>query len=209
MALCQFLPGPASSQLGFCLGYTRAGWLGAFAAFLAFTLPSICLLICFAVLTPYLDGAYGEAAIHGLKIVALAVVAHGVMGMAKKLCAERMTATIGALAAAVVLLFPGAWVQVGVVLVAGLITALGQRGLSDRPIDIPTSHSAGLGTLLIVIAIALLAGIPLLAVGLGSEQLAFVDAFYRSGALVFGGGHVVLPLRGSSGEPGWQVPKVF
>lgn len=210
LALCQFLPGPASSQLGFCLGYIRAGWLGAFAAFTAFTLPSVCLLICFALLTPHLGGEYGQAAIHGLKIVALVVVGHGVMGMAKKLCADRLTATIAAAAAGLVVLFPGAWMQVLVVLAAALITGLSGRALSERPIHIPTTHSARLGSLLILIALALLLGIPLVSYLLGSEQLAFIDAFYRSGALVFGGGHVVLPLLEETVVgPGWVSPQQF
>jgi chromate transporter len=208
LALCQSLPGPASSQLGFCLGYIRAGWLGALAAFLAFSLPSICLLICFALLTPHLNGSYGQTAIHGLKIVALAVVAHGVMGMAKKLCAKRVTASLAALAAAAVLLAPGAWMQVTVVLVAALVTALSGHERSDRPITIPATHSPGLGTLLIAIALLCLVGIPLLVALTGSEALAFIDAFYRSGALVFGGGHVVLPLLEESVVTrGWVSPE--
>ena len=88
LAICQFLPGPASSQLGFCIGLLRAGWLGAFLAFLAFTLPSAVLLIAFAASFPMLSGPVGAAAIHGLKLVACAVVADAVLGMAKKLCPD-------------------------------------------------------------------------------------------------------------------------
>ena len=167
------------------------------------------LLIAFALIAPQLDDGYGQAAIHGLKIVALAVVAHGVMGMAKKLCADRLTASIGALAAGFVLLFPGAWMQVAVVAVAALVTALSARQVADKAVSIPSSHSPGLGTLLITIALLLLFS-PLLAALTQSQSLLFVDAFYRSGALVFGGGHVVLPLLEEAVVgPGWVSDEAF
>ncbi len=115
IALCQFLPGPASSQLGFSLGLLRAGWAGAVAAFLAFTLPSALLLFAFATALPRLSGTLGTAALHGLKLVALAVVAQGVLGMIRQLCPDAARKTLAALAAVVILVFGQAWVQLLVV----------------------------------------------------------------------------------------------
>lgn len=120
VALCQFLPGPASSQVGFSLGLLRAGWLGALAAFLAFTLPSAILLFAFAALLPFITGPAGDAAIHGLKLVAVVVVAHALLGMARQLCPDAPRATIAALAAVVILTAGQPWTQVLVVLLGAL-----------------------------------------------------------------------------------------
>ena len=119
LALCQFVPGPASSQLGFLLGLSRAGWLGALAAFLAFTLPSALLLFAFAVLLPLISGTLADAAIHGLKLVALAVVAHAVLGMCRQLCPDAIRATIAAVAASVILVVGSASVQLLAVILGG------------------------------------------------------------------------------------------
>ncbi|TVR43517.1 MAG: chromate efflux transporter [Planctomycetota bacterium] len=209
LALCQFLPGPASSQLGFCLGLFRAGWLGAFAAFAAFTLPSVLLLVCFAMLAPQLSGGGAAAAIHGLKLVALAVVAHGVLGMSKKLCPDPLRASLAVATCALVLLIPGALIQLACVAGAGLIGSIACRSpaaggqLPNPPLS-PRS-----GALLIAIALGLLALLPLLTLALGGGWALF-DAFYRSGALVFGGGHVVLPwLEEAVVQPGWVDADTF
>lgn len=194
LAICQFLPGPASSQLGFSLGLMRAGWLGAVAAFTAFTLPSAALLFAFAVLLPQFSGAVAAAAIHGLKLVALAVVAHGVLGMSRNLCPDAARRTI-AVAAAVVILVTGlAWIQLLVIVLsagAGLAVCRGVEATSGG--DLKLQYGTRTGRWLLALFIALLVGLPLVA-----EQaeglLAIADIFYRAGALVFGGGHVVLPL---------------
>jgi chromate transporter len=128
LALCQFLPGPASSQLGFSIGLLRAGWPGALVAFAAFTLPSAALLFAFAALLPYLSGVAGQAALHGLKLVAVAVVAQGVLGMARQLCPDPPRATIAAVAVALILGAGHAWMQVLVVVsggIAGLVLCRG------------------------------------------------------------------------------------
>jgi chromate transporter len=193
LALCQFLPEPASSQLGFSIGLLRAGWAGALAAFLAFTLPSALLLVVFAALLPNIGGASGDAAIHGLKLVALAVVAQGVLGMSRQLCPDALRATIAALAAAAILIAGQPWVQLAVVAAgaaAGLILCGNVRAVGDAGLQL--RYGAKLGWALLALFAVLLVG-SLLATQVGG-LLAVAQAFYRAGALVFGGGHVVLPL---------------
>jgi chromate transporter len=204
LALCQFLPGPASSQLGFGLGLLRAGWAGAFAAFLAFTLPSALLLFAFALLLPYISGGAGEAAIHGLKLVAVAVVAQGVLGMARQLCPDPARAAIAAVSAALILAFGHAWMQI-VVVVLGAVAGLGAcrnvAPVAGRELHPP--YGVSFGWVLFGIFALLLFGLPLLAHG-RDGLISLVEAFYRAGALVFGGGHVVLPLlRETVVTPGW------
>jgi len=205
LALCQFLPGPASSKLGFSLGLLRAGWPGALAAFAAFTLPSAVLLFAFASLLPFLAGVVGQASIHGLKLVAVAVVAQGVLGMARQLCPDAPRATIAAVAVALILAFGRAWVQVLVVglgAVAGLLTCRAvEPPAPDEGLRLP--YGRRLGVTLLTAFVLLLAALPLAARG-HSGLLPVAAAFYRAGALVFGGGHVVLPLlRESVVTPGW------
>jgi len=209
LALCQFLPGPASSQLGFSIGLLRAGWAGALAAFLAFTLPSALLLFAFAALLPSITGTIGAAAIHGLKIIALAVVAQGVLGMSKQLCPDAPRATVAVLAAAAILVSGQAWVQLAVVAAggaAGLVFCRNVQPLSES--DLHLRYGARLGWTLLVAFAVLLLGLPLAAHG--SSLLAVAEAFYRAGALVFGGGHVVLPLLEETVvKPGWISPDEF
>ncbi|NKB72194.1 MAG: chromate efflux transporter [Candidatus Latescibacteria bacterium] len=210
LAICQFLPGPASSQLGFSLGLMRAGWPGALAAFLAFTLPSALLLVAFAAFLPYLSGPLGTAAIHGLKIVALAVVADGVMGMARKLCPDARTATIAALATSAVLLADTSLAQLLVVAggaVAGML--LCQQGQDHSEDSLPMHYGVRTGGVLLAVFFALLLGLPLLAAG-QTGLISVAQAFYSAGALVFGGGHVVLPLLEESvvGQ-GWVSQEQF
>src|SRR5688572_29948531 len=210
LALCQFLPGPASSQLGFSLGLLRAGWLGALSAFLAFTLPSAALLFGFAALLPHLAGGTGDAAIHGLKLVAVAVVAQGVLGMSRQLCPDAPRATIAALSAALILILGSAWMQVLVVVlgaVAGLAVLPGIDSTPGRGLHPP--YGAALGWTLLAVFAVLLLGLPLFAHGSGG-LVAVGEAFYRAGALVFGGGHVVLPLlRETVVGPGWVTDDEF
>ena len=203
LALCQFLPGPASSKLGFSLGLLRAGWGGALAAFVAFTLPSALLLFAFAAALPYLEGPVGQAAIHGLKIVALAVVAQGVLGMLRQLCPDLQRRTIAALVAAAILVSGEAWMQLVAVALGAAAGAALCRDVKPVPgAGLDFRYGRALGWTLLALFALLLAGLPLVAPA--SELLAVADAFYRAGALVFGGGHVVLPLLEEAVvKPGW------
>lgn len=210
LAICQFLPGPASSQLGFALGLLRAGWLGGVAAFLAFTLPSALLLIGFASLLPTLSGQIGESAIRGLKLVACAVVADAVLGMFKKLCPDPQRRTIAVFAAGALMLASSAWAQILVVLagaIAGVFICREAPTTGEAQIKVAYGRSTGLA--LFVVFLSLLVALTLTAppqVGL----LAIADAFYRAGALVFGGGHVVLPLlEASVVKAGWVTEESF
>jgi chromate transporter len=204
LALCQFLPGPASSQLGFSLGLLRAGWGGAAAAFVAFTLPSALLLFGFAGLLPQLSGAAAGAAIHGLKLVALVVVAHGVLGMARQLCPDAPRASIATLAAGLLLVAGTAWMQLVVVALGAAAGLAWCRGVSPVPgAGLQLRYGPALGWVLLAAFALLLAGLPLASRG-GEGLLAAAAAFYRAGALVFGGGHVVLPLLEETVvRPGW------
>jgi chromate transporter len=211
VALAQFLPGPASSQVGFALGVHRAGILGGLAAFLAFTLPSAVLLVLVALGAPLLDGPIAEGLITGLKVVAVAVVAHAVWGMARSLTPDARRAAIALAAALVVLLIGTGWATIAAIAlgaVAGLLLCrAGVSALTGR-LSIPISRTAG-AVCLVVFAVLLL-GLPVLAALVPSQPLAVADAFYRAGALVFGGGHVVLPLLETAVvEPGWVSQEQF
>ncbi len=204
LALCQFLPGPASSQLGFSLGLLRAGWAGAIAAFIAFTLPSAMLLFAFAALLPQISGTAGDAAIHGLKLVALAVVAQGVLGMTRQLCPDVPRKTIATLAAVVILVSGHVWVQLLAVALGGVASLAFCRDV--QPVadgGLHLRYGPALGWMLLAVFALLLVGLPLAAYG-RDGLLAVAGAFYRAGALVFGGGHVVLPLLEEAVvNPGW------
>jgi chromate transporter len=204
LALCQFLPGPASSQLGFSIGMLRAGWPGALAAFVAFTLPSALLLYAFARFLPGSPGTLAEGAIHGLKLVAVAVVAQGLLGMARMLCPDAPRASIAAVAAAVGLVSGTPWAQIVVVAlgaVAGLALLRELPPMAAANLDAPYGMRAG-GVVLAVFFV-LLFGLPL-AAHAKPGLLSVVEGFYRAGALVFGGGHVVLPLlQETVVAPGW------
>jgi chromate transporter len=210
LALCQFLPGPASSQLGFSLGLLRAGWAGGLAAFLGFTLPSAILMFAFAAFLPMLAGPAGDAAIHGLKLVALVVVAQAVLGMSRQLCPDAPRATIAAIAASLVLLSGRAWVQLVVIalgLAAGIVFCRKVQPLAGEQLEL--RYGTALGAAALAAFAALLVGLPVLAHSQGG-LLAVADGFYRAGALVFGGGHVVLPLlRETVVASGWVSPDDF
>src|SRR5215470_8583112 len=211
VALCQFLPGPASSQVGIGTGLLRAGVPGAFAAWVGFTLPSALALVLFAYGVGTLERALGSGWLHGLKIAAVAVVAQAVWGMARSLCPDRPRATLAVLAAIVALLVPSAWGQVGAIVAGGLIgVALWREGAGapGSALHVPIGRTFGLVSL--ALFFALLAGLPLLAAALPSQALALFDSFYRSGSLVFGGGHVVLPLlQAEVVPPGWVTNDAF
>lgn len=211
VVLCQFLPGPASSQVGIAIGLYRAGHAGALAAWAGFTAPSALALILFALGL----ASYGETVpagvLHGLKVVAVAVVAQAVWGMARSLCPDAPRISIMAAATCVVLLLPSAWGQLGVIAVAGLIGLMlfkPQAGITTDPLPLVVGRRAGL--LWLALFVLLLTGLPLLAGLFPNQTLAMVDAFYRAGSLVFGGGHVVLPLLQAEVVPsGWVGNDAF
>lgn len=193
VALCQFLPGPASSQVGFALGLMRGGPLGAFAAWAAFTLPSALLLVLFAFGASAFEGPVGAGLIHGLKVVAVAVVAQAVWGMARNLAPDRERASIALAAALIVIFVAGSVGQVAAILIgglAGLSLCRTAPGPAAGHLTFPISKIAG--TMSLVLFALLLLMLPF-AAGIG-QGIALFDSFYRAGSLVFGGGHVVLPL---------------
>jgi chromate transporter len=211
VALCQFLPGPASSQVGIATGLLRAGLPGAFAAWLGFTLPSALAMMLFAYGVDALGDTEGAGWLRGLKIVAVAVVAQAVWGMARTLSPDRERATLAVAAAAIVLFSPTAAGQIGAILLGGVVGAVFMRG-DDRPGDtrlaVPISRRAALASL--GLFFALLLGLPVLAATSDSMALRLFDSFYRAGSLVFGGGHVVLPLlQAEVVDPGWVTRDAF
>ena len=211
VALCQFLPGPASSQAGFSIGLMRAGYLGGLAAWTGFTLPSAIALVLFAYGVHALAGPVGMGLLHGLELVSVAIVAQAVLGMARTLCPDRRRATIAALAMVLILYGGSSITQIGAILlggVAGLVVCRTPALPSAASTPIPVSRRVGVAAL--TTFFLLLAGLPVL-LGAGSRPgLALFDAFYRSGALVFGGGHVVLPLlRDAFVTPGWVSDGTF
>ncbi|MBA4788606.1 MAG: chromate efflux transporter [Rhizobiales bacterium] len=204
VALCQFLPGPASSQVGFVLGLIRAGGLmGGLAAWVGFTLPSALVLAAFGLGTAHLGGPLAAGVIHGLKLVAVAVVAQAVFGMARTLAPDRVRAAIAFFALALTLLWPVAASQVLAILLgalAGLLACRTDAGTEASQIPVPVSRRAG--GVALALAIGLLVLLPVVATQAGG--MALFAATYRAGALVFGGGHVVLPLlEASMVAPGW------
>lgn len=209
VALCQFLPGPASSQTGFALGMMRAGWPGALAAFTAFTLPSALILIIFAMTAASFTGPLAAGVLHGLKIVAVAIVAQAVLGMARSLCPDRERAAIAVAAVAVLAFVPGPLsmaLAIAVGAAAGLLLGRGSGTPVGGHVAVAVSRKTGVAALLMFAALLLC--LPLLA---GHAQgLALFDSFFRAGALVFGGGHVVLPLlQAEVVAPGWVTPGEF
>lgn len=211
VALCQFLPGPASSQVGMALGLSQAGFRGALAAWAGFTLPSAVALILIAQGIAAWGDIIPQGLLHGLKLAAVAVVAQAVWGMARSLCRGAARAAVMTAAACAALAWPSAWGQVGVIAVgalAGMALFEGEPGVAHDPLPIPLGRRTGI--LLLGAFFVLLAGLPLLARAFPGQALALVDAFYRSGALVFGGGHVVLPLLQAEVVPtGWVGNETF
>lgn len=211
VALCQFLPGPASSQVGIALGLTRSGYAGALAAWAGFTLPSAFALILFALGMTHYGNAVPSGVLHGLKVVAVAVVAQAVWGMARNLCPDILRVTIMAAATCVVLLVPSAWGQVGVIVIAafiGLFLFKPQQVTGHDPLPVSLRRSVGL--LWLTLFFVLLAGLPLLTTMFPNQMLSMVTTFYRTGSLVFGGGHVVLPLLQAEVVPsGWVSNDTF
>jgi chromate transporter len=212
VGLCQFLPGPASSQVGFSIGLMRAGYRGGLAAWTGFTVPSAIALVLFAYGAGELGGPIGIGLLHGLKLVAVAIVAQAVWGMAQTLCPDRERASI-AVAAALIILFSASSVsQIAAILLGGLAGLWLCRGgpptTTTGHVTVPVSRTVGVAAL--AAFFLLLAGLPVLRGLVNSQGIALFEAFYRSGALVFGGGHVVLPLlREAFVTPGWVSDDAF
>ncbi|MFJ4246599.1 chromate transporter [Pseudomonas helmanticensis] len=211
VALCQFLPGPASSQVGMALGLSRAGYRGALAAWAGFTLPSATILIAFALGIARYGSAISPGALHGLKVVAVAVVAQAVWSMARNLCTDGPRVALMVIAAFVALLAPSAWGQVGVIVIAALAgLVLFKPRQRVEPDALPITISQRSGAICLILFLVLLVGLPFVAERLPYQSVALVDAFYRAGALVFGGGHVVLPLLQAEVVPaGWVGNETF
>lgn len=213
VALCQFLPGPASSQVGMAVGLMRAGPLGMAAAWVAFTLPSALLMLAFAYGVTHADRA-GLAGgwLAGLKVAAVAIVADAVLGMAKNLCPDRTRRSLALVAAAAAALVPGALGQIGVI-AGGALIGLAVIRLDGVAVTEPARHHLpGRAASLAAFALfaLLLVGLPVLAQVTGNAGISLVDTLYRAGALVFGGGHVVLPLiEAELVKPGGLTREVF
>lgn len=211
LAVCQFLPGPASSQMGFAIGLLRGGWRGALAAFIAFTLPSAVLMFGFATLARRLDHGIGAAVVHGLKLVAVAVVAQGLLGMVRQLAPDAPRVVIAVGVAALVVLTGSPWMQVGGIALGGMLGLwlcrhAGTPGVAMFPVHY---DRRGAGIFLMLFLAGL--GSTLLLKPSGAPTLASVaSAFYQAGALVFGGGHVVLPLlQHTIVDAGWVDSDTF
>jgi chromate transporter len=211
VALCQFLPGPASSQVGLAIGLSRAGYAGAFAAWAGFTLPSAIALIALAQGLAQAGNAVPPGLLHGLKVAAVAVVAQAVWGMARSLCPDGPRRALMLATAAVLIAWPGTAVQLSAIAAAGLIgISVLRPSASASPDRLPVPLARRAGAVWLVAFGALLLGLPLLATAVPSHALAVIDAFYRAGALVFGGGHVMLPLLQASVVPtGWVSNDTF
>ena len=212
IALCQFLPGPASSQVGITLGILRAGLKGGLAAWVGFSGPSALALTLFAYGVASLGQVAQQPWLHGLKIVAVAVVAQAVWGMARNLCPDRLRASMAVGAALLVLAMPGAAGQVGAIVLGGLIgwrwLAQAQEARPAGTIEIALGRKLGIAAL--ALFAILLFGLPVLDAAFSNHALALIDSFYRAGALVFGGGHVVLPLlQQALVPPGWASNDAF
>src|SRR5699024_9825389 len=194
IALCQFVPGPASSQVGISIGMLRGGFLGGLVSWFGFTVPSVIVLVLFALL--YQSIALADAPwIASLKIVAVAVVAHAVIGLGKKLTTDKPRIALALIAAAIMLLFPSAAVQIGVIIGAAI---LGYFVFSDKtesnvqPFSVSITKKQGI-TSLVILAV-LLVGLPLVSQAVSNTYVTIFDIFFRVGSIIFGGGHVVLPL---------------
>ena len=210
VALCQMLPGPASSQVGMAIGLRRAGVLGALAAWVGFTAPSAILMVLFAYLVERTGDIADSGWVHGLKIVAVAIVAQAVWSMAKNLAPDRPRLTIAFAAAVPLLAWPGAGAQIAVIVAGGLIGWMLYRESAGGTAAAKWPHIGKESLGILAIFAALLGILPLLRAAFSGWGFALADVFYRSGALVFGGGHVVLPLLQSAiVSPGWMSNDEF
>ncbi|SDD90764.1 chromate efflux transporter [Paraburkholderia lycopersici] len=216
VGLCQFLPGPASSQAGFSIGWLRAGWAGGLAAWCGFTLPSVFLMLAFAVIAPNLGGPVGAGVVHGLKLVAVAVVAQAVWDMARRLCPDRRRAAIALASLVLLSLLTTAFAQLLAIGAGALLgLALCRADAVDPAFaaarnggEFQVTRATGIAAL--IVFCVLLFGLPVSGTSVAAQGVREFEAFYRSGALVFGGGHVVLPLlQRETVATGWVAPNAF
>lgn len=203
VALCQMTPGPASSQVGFLIGLRRAGWPGALAAWLGFTLPSALILFAFAALAPRLTGPLADATLHGLKLVAVAVVAQAVWSMGRKLCPDLRRTALALLAATVLLVIGGPLTQFLTLIIGAAGGMMLCRGAESQPAPPKLPLGRHVGLMAGAIFLLLLICLPLAAHIAPRSMLGMAAIFYKAGAFVFGGGHVVLPLLHDALVPGW------
>lgn len=211
VALCQFLPGPASSQVGMAIGLHRAGVLGAIVAWIAFTLPSAILLVLFAFgITKYQTHLHAGW-LHSLKVIAVAVVAQAIWGMGTKLCPDKERITIATFACLAALLHPNAWVQVAIISLGGVLGIVVLKNTPQLPhVPVKPKLSKKTASIFLTVFATLLFALPFVAKTSQEQSLHLFDSFYRAGSLVFGGGHVVLPLLQSEVVPaGWVSNEVF
>lgn len=209
VGLCQFLPGPASSKVGFSLGLLRAGYWGGFTAWLGFTLPSAIFLVLFAYGAGFIaDTAAGQGLFRGLKLVAVAIVAHAVWGMAQNLTPDRTRASIGVLAAVIALLAPTSIGQIAAIAFGGVLgwrLCKGDPNEQPEVLDFSVSKPVGIASAILLFVLLAATFVPL-----PDSAYSMFNAFFRSGALVFGGGHVVLPLLNEAVvAPGWVSGEDF
>jgi chromate transporter len=211
VALSQFLPGPASSKVGIAIGLSRAGYAGALAAWSGFTLPSAVALVLFGYGVASLGGVLQSGWLHGLMIAAVAVVAQAVLSMMRALAPDRARATLAVAAAVMVLALPPSWGQIAAIVLGGLIGLLALRGAAPADhVGLPHPVGRAGAIAAIVLFFAILIGLPLLTAAVPNHALQLFDAFYRAGSLVFGGGHVVLPLlQAAVVPPGWVSNDTF
>lgn len=210
VTLCQFLPGPASSQVGMAIGYSRLGILGTILAWIGFTMPSAIILILFGLGMTRFDSGDHQHWLHALKVVAVAVVAQAVLGMGKKLCPDKERITIAVTSCVAILYFHSAISQILVLILAGIVGILFLRNQNELPHEPLHRGSRRFGGIFIAIFFLILFALPVLRSSFPEQGLKLFDSFYRSGALVFGGGHVVLPLLQAEVVPtGWVSNDLF
>jgi chromate transporter len=214
VALCQFLPGPASSQLGMSIGLLRAGPLGMLAAWIGFTLPSAIVMLAFAYGVEAIGDVSNAAWLKGLKLVAVAVVAQAVWAMARNLAPDRPRATLAIAAALVALFAPSSLGQIAAIVLGAIIGLTLLPNPTDgssadhMPLNLRLRPTIGLAALALFFVLLLF--LPPLASAIDSQGLRLFSAFYRAGSLVFGGGHVVLPLlQAAVVPPGWVTNDAF
>jgi chromate transporter len=211
VALSQFLPGPASSKVGIALGLSRAGYAGALAAWTGFTLPSAIALVLFGYGVTSLGDALGSGWLHGLKVAAVAVVANAVLTMMRSLAPDRARATLAIAAAVLVLAVPSSFGQIGAIAIGAIIGLVAFRGLPPADhASLPHPVSRPVAVAAIIVFFAILFGLPLVSATVPDHSLRLFDVFYRASSLVFGGGHVVLPLlQAAVVPPGWVSNDAF
>lgn len=219
IALTQFLPGPASSQTGIAIAMMQRGWTGGVAAWLGFTIPAATIMIALGFGVSFASTAAGQGIVHGLKLAAVAVVMNALWGMARTACGTPVKASFAAAACVVMLFAANNWLQIGVIAVAAIVglmafareeAAVERGGVEPSVTRVPGTRATWIAPAFLFAFVALLVGLPALAEALDSPNLRAFAGFFRVGSLVFGGGHVVLPLLEAEVVPtGWTTDDVF